>query len=186
MRVAKWSLLAAGVALGTAACGVVTTVGTDFEPTLDFGRYATFAWDEAEIIRTADVRLENNPFFKERLFEAVERELSKRGIRRDESSPELLVHYHLSVADHIEVHEANPDSGYPTSQYDAETNVVQYEQGIFILHFRDAETHEDLWFGWARGDIGPALTDPEKMREWVDEAVGLILEDFPLLGNISP
>ena len=83
---------------------------------------------------------------------------------------------------HIEVYESNPDSGYPTSDYDAGTNVVRYEQGVFILHFRDAETNEDLWFGWARGDIGPALSNSEKMREWVDEAVGLILEDFPLLG----
>jgi hypothetical protein len=182
MRIAKWSFLAVGVALSTTACGIATTVGAAYKPGLDLGIYSTFGWDEAAIARGDDLRLENNPFFEDRLYEAVRRELSTRGIHRDESSPELLVHYHLSVADHSEVHEANPDSGYPTSQYPTGTNVFQYEQGVFILHFRDAETNEDLWFGWARGDIGPALTDPEKMREWVDEAVGLILGDFPLLG----
>jgi hypothetical protein len=183
MRVANWRLLAVAVALSTTACGIATTAGADYRPGLDFGIYSTFGWGETAVPRTGDLRLENNPFFEDRLFEAMERELSMRGIRHAESSPELLVHYHLAVMDHIEVFEANPQSGYPTSEYGDGTEVVQYEQGTFVLHFVDAETHEDLWFGWARGDIGPALTNSEKMREWVDEAVALILEDFPLLGN---
>ena len=148
-----------------------------------FARYGTFGWDEIAIRETGDVRLENNPFFEDRLFEAVERELSTRGIRRDESSPALLVHYHLSVVDHIEVFEKDPQWDDPRSEYGPGTDVIQYEQATFVLHFVDAETNQDLWFGWARGEIGRALTDSEKMREWVDEAVALVLEDFPLLGN---
>jgi hypothetical protein len=183
MRIANWCFLALGVALSTTACGIATTAGADYRPGLDFGVYSTFGWDETAVPRRGDLRLENNPFFEERLFEAMERELATRGIRRDESSPELLVHYHLSVTDHIEVYETNPESGYPATEYGPGTDVVQYEQGTFVLHFVDAETNEDLWFGWAQGDIGPALTNSVRMREWVDEAVALILEDFPLLGN---
>ena len=185
MRIGQWSCLAVGAALSTAACGIATTAGTEYGPGLNFGIYSTFGWDETAVLRKGDLRLENSPFFEDLLFEAVERELSTRGIRRDESSPELLMHYHVSVADHIEVYKANPESGYPNSEYGSGTDVVQYEQGTFVLHFVDAETNEDLWFGWAVGNIGPALTNSEKMREWVDEAVALILEDFPLLGSGS-
>jgi hypothetical protein len=183
MRVANWRLLAVGVALSTTACAIATTAGADYRPGLDFGIYSSFGWDETAVAHEGDVRLENNPFVQDRLFEAVERQLATRGIHRDESSPELLVHYHLSVLDHIEVFEKDPQWDDPRSEYGPGTEVSQYEQGTFVLHFVDAETKADLWFGWARGDIGPALTNSEKMREWVDEAVELILEDFPLLGH---
>lgn len=186
MRLANQGLLAVGVALITTACGIAMMAGADFEPDLDFGRYSTFGWDEAGLGRTGDVRLENNPFFEDRLHGAIQRELSTRGIRHDESSPALLVHYHLSVQDHIEVYEADPESGYPASEYGAGTEVLQYEQGTFVVHFTDAETDEDLWIGWALGDIGAALTDTEKMREWVDEAVALMFDDFPVLTRVGP
>ncbi len=180
MRVAKWIFLAAGVSLGTTACGIATTVGADYDPTLDLGRYPNFAWDESAIIRTDDVRLENNPFFEERLFEAVERELSKRGIYRSDFSPDLLVHYHLSVRDHIEVIATDPQFGDPPSVYGEGTEVLQYDEGTFVLHFVDARTDEDLWVGWAQGDIGAALKDSMKMREWVEDATEKMFEDFPI------
>ncbi len=186
MRVANRGLLAVGVALITTACGIAMMAGADFRPNLDFGRYNTFGWDEAAVGRTGDVRLENNPFFEARLHEAIDRELSTRGIRYDESSPALLLHYHLSVGDHIEVYEADPESGYPASEFGAGTEVLQYEQGTFVVHFIDAETNEDLWIGWAQGDIGAALADSRKMREWVNEAVALMFDDFPVLTSGGP
>jgi hypothetical protein len=169
------------VALITTGCAPGMQANSDYQTGLDFGRYSTFAWDEDAIRETGDVRLENNPFFQDRLFEAVARELSARGIRRDDSSPDLLVHYHLSVVDHIEVFETNPESGYPDSEYGPGTDIIQYEQGTFIVHLVDAETGENLWIGWAQGKIESALNDSVKMREWVDEAVGMMFDDFPVL-----
>jgi hypothetical protein len=166
MRTANWSLLAAGVALSTTTCGVATTAGTDFDPSLDLGRYSTFGWDEDVVPQARDAHLENNPFFRDRLFWAVARELSERGICRDEASPELLVHYHISVEDHVDVLGARGrpvDPRLPTPEYTPGTEVNQNEQGTVILHFVDAVTDETLWIGWVHGDIGPALTDSERM-----------------------
>ncbi len=42
-------------------------------------------------------------------------------------------------------------------------------------------TGENLWIGSAPGKIESALNDSVKMREWVDEAVGMMFEDFPRL-----
>ena len=120
-----------------------------------------------------------------RLYEAIERELSNKGIRRDENAPELLVHYHLSVQDHIEVYEADPTSGYPATEFGPGTNVVQYEEGTFIIHFVDASTGEDLWVGWARGNIGPAMRSSSEMRVWVDDAVRKMFVEFPVLGTAA-
>ena len=185
MRIARWGRLAVAITLSTTACGIATTSGTDSKPGLDSGVYSSFGWDRTAVPRRGDLRLDHNPFFEDRLSEAVERELSTRGIRRDEASPELLVHYHVSVTDHVEGSEGNPEFGRPTSEYGGGTEVLRHEQGTFVLHFVDAETNEDLWFGWVVGDIGPVLTNSEQMREWVDAAVALILEDFPVLGSRS-
>jgi hypothetical protein len=110
--------------------------------------------------------------------------LGERGIRRDEASPELLVHYHVSVEDHVGVFEARGrpvDPRLPTPEYTPGTEVIQYEQGTVVIHFLDAGTDETLWVGWVQGDVGPALTTSEKMREWVDGAVAKMFEDFPVL-----
>jgi hypothetical protein len=183
MRVAKWILLGLGFALTTAACGIPTRAGADFVPGLDMGRYRTFGLDEAAISQTGDVRLEQNPFFEERLVEAIERELAARGIRRDESSPEMMVHFHLTVEDHLEVYDAEPQSGSPISEVGVGTEILQYEQGTFVVHFEDPETHEYVWVGWAEGDMGPALADSEEMRKFVDEAVTLMFQHLPAQTN---
>ena len=179
MRDANFSFLALGLALSTTACGITMRAGADFEPDLDLGVYRSFGLDEAAISESGDARLQDNPFFQDRLLEAVERELSARGIHRDESSPEMMVHYHLTVEDHIEVYETDPQSGDPASPYGSGTNVRQYEEGTFVIHFEDPGTHDYVWVGWAQGDMGRALTGAEEMRKWVDEAVTLMFEHLP-------
>ena len=162
MRIANWSL-PLGVALSTTAYGVATTAGTDFDPSLDMGRYSTFGWDEDAIPQSSGERL-------------------------DEASPELLVHYHVSVEDHVGVFEARGrpvDPRLPTLEHTPGTEVIQYEQGSLVIHFVDAGADETLWVGWAQGDVGPALTDSERMREWVDGALAKMFEDFPVRRNAS-
>lgn len=183
MRVASWIFLGIGLALSTTVCGIAMRAGADFDPDLDLGRYRTFAMDEEAISESGDARLADNPFFQARLVRAIERELSTRGIGRDESSPEMMVHYHLTVEDHIEVFEADPQSGLPASEYGVGTNVRQYEEGTFVVHFEDPATHQYVWVGWAQGDIERALTGPETMREWVDEAVAMMFEHLPIRMN---
>ena len=183
VRVANCILLGLVLVLSTAACGVPMRAGADFVPDLDMGRYRTFGFDEAAISRTGDVRLEQNPYFEDRLVEAIERELSARGIRRDESSPEMMVHFHLTVEDHLEVYNADPASGSPVSDVGVGAEILQYEQGTFVVHFEDSGTHDYVWVGWAAGDIGDALTGSEEMRRWVDEAVASMFEHLPVLTN---
>ena len=170
------------LALSVAGCGLGIAAGADYRPGTSFGGYTTYAWDDDAIRRGGDVRLENNPYFEEHLFVAVASALESRGIREAEADPDLLAHYHLSVEDHIEVYEADPASGYPPPRPGAPpgTEVVQYEEGTFILHFVDARTGQNLWIGWAQGDIGRALTTSSAMEEWVDEAVENMFELFPM------
>lgn len=174
MRATILFLLAAVPVFAAASCGVPIRGGGYFEEDLDVSRYSTFAWDEERDTEIGDPRLEDNPFFEERLHQAVERELSRRGMRHDESSPALLVHHHLSVEDHVMVSEAVDESGYTTEE------VYQYEEGTILVHLMDAETEENIWLGWAQSNIEPALGRPERMREWVDDLVARMFEEWPV------
>jgi hypothetical protein len=181
MRSLRSAAVIACLATAVAGCGHGFSAGADFPPGTTFAPNATFAWDADAIRRGGDARLENNPFFEEQLFTAVEAELASRGIVETGTDPDLLIHYHLSVEDHVEIYQADPRSGYPEPRPDAPpgTEVVQYEEGIFVLHVEDADTGNDLWIGWAQGDIGSALESADAMGEWVRGAVAAMFELFP-------
>ena len=91
----------------------------------------------------------------------------------------MLVRHGISVTEHIEVFGVDPASGI-SSEYGPGTQVIQYEQGFLSVEISEAETGETLWVGWAQGDIGPALMDPETRWEWIDEAVELMFNAFPI------
>ncbi len=168
------SLLAVGAVLALASCGVPIRSGGYFTPGLGVDGYTTFAWNQEADRTVGDPRLDNNRFFEDRLHEAIEWELSLRGIRQGEGSPDLLVHHHLSLADHELVEEVIDESGY------SRTEVFAYEQGTVVVHLVDARTGQDFWLGWAQANVEPALAGPQNMERWVYDLVGEMFEDWPV------
>ena len=176
-RVPTRFLLVGGLALAVAACGVPIQSAGSFVGDASVEGYTTFAWNQEADLAMGDARLENNRVFEDRLHEAIEWELSLRGMRLDESSPDLLVHHHLSLADHELVEEIVDESGY------TETEVFRYEEGTVVVHLVDARTRENFWLGWAQANIEPALTGPERMQRWVYDVVREMFESWPVPGR---
>jgi hypothetical protein len=170
MRAIRWSSVVVAVAF--AGCGVPIQSGAHFAGSAEPPGETTFAWDDASDRTHGDARLEGNAFFHAQLHEAVEWELNLRGIRFSESNPTLLVHHHLSLADHELEREVVDESGYPNSE------TIVYEGGSIVLHLEDAQTHEDVWVAWAQANIEPALGSPAAMRSWVYNLVGKMFEDW--------
>ena len=175
----EWGL-SAGLLFFVASCATPVTSGSYFDPTAFFspdrggGQGVTFAWDQETVI--GDPRLANNEFFEERLHEAVEWELSLRGFRRDDLFPRLLLHHHLTLADH-ELLLEGPDD--PASESIGPTTFV-FEEGSVVVHLADLETGDDLWLGWAVANVEPALEGPDQMRTWVYRIVGEMFKDWPI------
>jgi hypothetical protein len=162
------------------ACATVSMqAGADFEPGYDFTQYASYVWDEPDDRPIGDPRLENNPFFMHRLHAAIHWELATRGIEYDAHGPALTVHHHAIVRDHVEVFSAEPNAGV-MSEYGENTEVVQYEEGTFLVDLADARTGEIIWRGWAQLDLSRALDDPMEMRDQIDIAIGRMFESFPI------
>src|SRR5688572_33372640 len=79
-------------------------VGSFLERGSDVARYRTYSWAPAGTQETGDPRLDNNPFFHERIQADVEKQLAARGFEKAASgAPDLLIHYHASISQRIEV-----------------------------------------------------------------------------------
>lgn len=177
MRVSARIALVTSIAL-LAACGMQLRAGSDFDSGLDLSLYDTFDWAEPDDRPIGDARLENNPFFTDRLHAAITRELAGRGIRHSTEAPRLLVHHHALVRDRVHVVEADRDAGYMNPEA-AGTQVIQYEEGTFLVDLADAETRQILWRGWAVADVEGALGNPQRMQELLDKAVAEMFKEYP-------
>jgi hypothetical protein len=180
--------LATAALLSTACSSVPMRAGADFQPGYDFAQYSSYTWDEPDDRPTGDPRLDNNPFFVHRLHAAIHWELATRGIQFDRSEglgAALVVHHHASVRERVEVLEVENET-WADSEYGEGTQVLQYEEATFLVDIADARTGDIVWRGWAQLDLGRALTDPEVMRDQIDEAVRKMFESFPIPPGAYP
>ena len=170
---------ALAVTAAVAACGLGVVAGADFSPSIDFTEYSSFTWDEPDDRPVGDPRLENNPFFEERLHGAIAVELAERGIRQGAQGSGLIVHHHATVRSRVDVYEADERAGYGGGTYVEGTQVVQFDQGTILVDIADAHTRDVIWRGWAQFDISRALANPEVMTRAIDEAIAKMFDDFP-------
>ena len=188
MRAMTGLTLAAATLLSTACGSVPMRAGADFQPSYDFAQYSSYTWDEPDDRPTGDPRLDNNPFFVHRLHAAIHWELATRGIqfgRSEGLGAALTVHHHASVRERVEVFEAENET-WADSEYGEGTQVLQYEEGTFLVDIADGRTGDIVWRGWAQLDLGRALSNPDVMREQIDEAVRGMFESFPIPSGAYP
>ena len=160
------------------ACATVHA-GADFAPGLRLEQYRTFDWAGGDSLPIGDPRLENNPFFDSRVRAAVELELAARGITRAAVSPDLLVHYHASVRQRVDVIRADEGRGY-TSPRDSRTDqVLEFEEGTLIVDIAEPKAKAILWRGWSQTDVGGLLENPREMEKRIRESVRLMMLKFP-------
>jgi len=177
MRIPMRIVLTTCLASAIASCSVPIQSESSLTPGVDLGILRTFAWDQDLALPSGDPRLENNHFFLDRMHEAIEWELSLRGFRHEESAPDLLLHHHLTLADHELVDEVIDDSGVTI------TRQFSYQEEPVMVHAADPESGADLWVAWAWANVEPALVSPDAMRGWVYSLVNEMFSDWPVPGR---
>lgn len=81
------------------------TVSSHVDRGINFARYRTYDWGPADALPTGDPRLDKNPFFKDHVKGAVEKQLAARGLEMSTSgTPVLLIHYHASFTERIDAY----------------------------------------------------------------------------------
>jgi hypothetical protein len=141
----------------------------------DVNAYRTYTWAAGGQLATGDPRLDNNPFFLERLQAAVDQQLAVRGFERVASDrADLRLHYHARVEQQLDVRDT--DRLYESCE-DCASSV--YDAGTIMLDLVDAHTNTLVWRGWAEGSIQGAIDDQTLMEARIDEAVARILAKLP-------
>jgi hypothetical protein len=161
-----------------AACASVSA-GADFEPGVRLTTYPTFEWGGGDTLPVGDPRYDNNPFFDSRVRAAVERELTARGVQRSGTSPTLLVHYHASVRQRVDVIKADEGRGYTSPSYGEAARVSEFEEGTLIVDVADARTKKILWRGWSQTNVSGLLENQREMEKRINESVRLMMLRFP-------
>ena len=168
-------VVAATIAVGCATLKVSSHV----DPAVNFTQFATFDWGPADALPTGDPRLDNNPFFRDYLMGAVERQLMARGYRRaTDDRPQLLIHYHANVTQRFEVHGMEP-SNYPNCYPNCEPSVAEYEEGTIVIDIVNAATDAVVWRGWAQDNVRGLIENQDRMQRQLTRSMERVFERFP-------
>lgn len=171
--VAAVALAGVGLAAGCATMNV----NSYMERGADLRQYRTYNWAPADTWSTGDPRLDNNRFFDERVRAQVERELARGGFERTATQqPAMLVHYHASVSQEIDVRALDSSKSYCA---DRDCRPFIYDKGTLFVDLVDARTDKLIWRGWAEGSMDGAIDNQGWMESRIDEAVTKIFTRLP-------
>jgi len=176
LRFTRFALMALP-ALTLAGCATMN-VNSYLERGVDFAQYRTYAWGPTEALPTGDPRLDNNPFFKNRLEGAVEKQLTAKGFEKTTSTaPDLLIHYHAHITQRFDVDTVDRERGYCSDN--CEPTVGAYDEGTLVLDMVDTRTNKVVWRGSARSVVNGVIDNQNLMEQQIDEAVRRMLDELP-------
>jgi hypothetical protein len=172
MRMTRGAALVAAAAI--AGCATLT-VGWSAARGFDSRSYRTYEWSRSEPAATGDPRLDSNPFVHERIRQAIDRRLQASGFERGApESAELLLHYHLSMTQRVDVIHIDRTESYGHS---TEIPATVYDANTLVLDVVDRRTRVLVWRGWAEEFLG-AIDDQPRMEQQIDRAVDRLLAPF--------
>ncbi len=161
------------VLAGCATMNVSSYAERNFDP----ARYRTYGWGPSEELRTGDARLDNNELFDAAVRADVERALAAKGfVKAATGTPDLLVHYHASVGQEIDVREI--DRGYAYCE-DFDCRPYVYEAGTLFIDLVDPATRRLMWRGWAEGSVEGVIDDQTLLERRIADAVDRIAARLP-------
>jgi hypothetical protein len=104
----------------------------------------------------------------------VDKRLAAIGYRKaDAGAPDVLVHFHASVAQRIDLR----DGESPQSCDDCRPFI--YDAGTLVIDLVDAASGRLLWRGWSEGNVDGLIDSQPAMEAAIDEATVRIFQRFP-------
>lgn len=170
---ASLHLTALLAALAVAGCATTRSVSSFLERGVDLNRYQSYSWGPGDRQGTGDPRLDNNEIFQERVQAAVDAQLAANGFKKTPGSPDVLVHFHASVQQRLDLQNAEPF----TPCTDCKPFV--YDAGTLVVDLVDPRTNNLLWRGWAEENIDGVIDNQQRLEERIDAAIERIFAKFP-------
>jgi hypothetical protein len=186
MKLKYRSYIIAGLLLIAAGCAV-----TDFDRSADFSRYRTYAWGKAEV----DVKnpVHDSKLINKNIKATVENEFAKRGITRNDRSPDFLISYH-TYTEQKERTTGGNYYGYPFSlfrfypygfgwgiPYGLQTppRMETVTEGTLIIDVTDSKTKDLVW----RGTVTGTVDNVSGLQRQIRKGIKAILKKYPVKTN---
>ena len=171
------------MALVSSCSGI--SVSQDYDREADFQALKSYDWRQTPVTE-ATSESPMTPLVANRIRNAIVHELGAKNIHRDETSPDFLVEYHLSVESKISSSQVTTTIGFGTGYYggfggvgfSTAPDIRQYDEGTLVIDFYLADTDKMVWRGLA-SQVVDKHEKPEKVTEQINAAVKKILEQFP-------
>ena len=170
-------IFAAIAAVAVAGCATMT-VSSHIERGINFSEYVTYDWGPPDNLPVGDPRLDNNPFFTDYLQGAIEKRMAAKGYDRAVAGgADLLIHYHASVSQKIDVDDVDHRYGY--CYENCEPRYFNYEEGTLVIDLVDTNTNKVIWRGWAQDSMNGIIDNQARLEKQVDESVTRMMMQLP-------
>mgnify|MGYP006335616555 CR=1 FL=1 len=159
-----------------ASCASVR-VASDFDKSVDFTKYKTYAYYKNGIDK-----VEISDLDKKRILRSIDEVMISKGFVKSEN-PDLLINIFTKSREQVNVNQFNAGWGYgwgfgwnPYMMGGSQTNVSTSTEGTLYIDFIDAKKKEMIWQGEGNGTLTKNTT---KKDERITEFVGKILAQYP-------
>jgi len=156
------------------ACTERLYVSSDYDDSVSLIEYKTFAWAENQ-----EQPIRGNPQFdnelnRKRITEAIENKLEILGLEKVDSSPDLLIDFHLLVDQraYYTAHDYYPFAFRYWPNYEISSYIVK--TSTIVIHFVDFNKEQLVW----QGTGSWTLASPPLSEDQIQSAINEILDQF--------
>jgi hypothetical protein len=179
-------VIVTAVAALAAGCATGPQVHAEFDPQVDFSRYATFGFVDPLGTDRAGYATIVSQYLKE----AASREMQARGLRPVDADPDLLLNFNARLSEKVQVVGTMPPAvgmgyyGYRRGlyatwpMYTAEPWVNTYDEGTLNIDIVDRARRQMVWEGVAVDTVTDKTT--ANLKAAIDGAVSAVFAKFPL------
>ena len=155
-------------------------IKVEYDKNLDYSKFKTFAWGHHDAVSRPTLALV--------IASAIQEELTKRGLRRVESNPDVFIQMYGSIDSEMSVNYFDPlysgmggipsfDSGFVMwGAMPGGTTVVTVHKGQLVVDVIDASQKKLAWRGMATDKLSDK---PEKLLQQVNTAVEKMFRQYP-------
>ena len=159
------------------SCSSVT-VYSDYDKTVDFAPYKTYAYFKPGIDK-----VEISDLDKRRILRAIDDQMQAKGFTKSDN-PDLLINIFTKSREQVDVNQFSAGWGYgwgwgwnPWMMYGGnQTTVSTSTEGTLYIDLIDAKKKEMIWQGEG---VGTLTRNIDKKDEKIAEFVGKILAQYP-------
>ncbi|UCH85725.1 MAG: DUF4136 domain-containing protein [Candidatus Latescibacterota bacterium] len=165
------SVVAMVVVIG--GCSTIK-VSTDYDTDADFAQLKSYDWMK---VSEENAQYEMKDALGAPIQEAVDKELTSKGMTKVSDNPDVLLVYHTGKETRIDIERWGYSYG-PRVGMGGELFNYIYDIGTLVVDIVDAEKKQLLWRGAAESVL-PDTPTPGQQSQLINEAVAKIFAKFP-------